>query len=134
MSKVFRQSQATLHTWSGLLLGWVLFIIFVAGTAAYWREPLNRWMRPETPRVDRPIDALAGAQRFLAHTAPDASSLSVSGFLHPMQVCVFLANYMSPPREGAATVMARVCSPVSSWPAFFSPRIGSNIRPSGFAS
>ena len=74
MSKGFRQSQATLHTWSGLLLGWVLFIIFVAGTAAYWREPLNRWMRPETPRVDRPIDALAGAQRFLAHTAPDAKT------------------------------------------------------------
>lgn len=74
MSKGFRQSQATLHTWSGLLLGWVLFIIFVAGTAAYWREPLNRWMRPETPRVGRPIDALAGAQRFLAHTAPDAKT------------------------------------------------------------
>lgn len=52
----------------------MLFIIFVAGTAAYWREPLNRWMRPETPRVDRPIDALAGAQRFLAHTAPDAKT------------------------------------------------------------
>ena len=25
MSKGFRQSQSTLHTWSGLLLGWLLF-------------------------------------------------------------------------------------------------------------
>jgi uncharacterized iron-regulated membrane protein len=81
VNKGFRRSQATLHTWSGLLLGWVLFIIFVAGTAAYWREPLNRWMRPETPRVDRPLDALAGAQRFLEHTAPNAKTwfITVAG-------------------------------------------------------
>ncbi len=70
----FRQSQSTLHTWSGLLLGWVLFIIFVAGTAAYWREPLNRWMRPEAPRVERPVLAMKAAQRFLARKAPDAKT------------------------------------------------------------
>ena len=81
MSRGFRQSQSTLHTWSGLLLGWVLFIIFVAGTAAYWREPLNRWMHPETPRVERPLAALAGAQRFLMHKAPGAKTwfITVAG-------------------------------------------------------
>ncbi|KQU46030.1 peptidase [Sphingomonas sp. Leaf339] len=78
MNRGFRQSQSTLHTWSGLLLGWVLFIIFIAGTAAYWREPLNRWMRPETPRVERPLEALAGAQRFLERKVPDAKTWFVT--------------------------------------------------------
>lgn len=74
MSQGFRQSQATLHTWSGLLLGWVLFLVFVTGTIAFWREGLNRWMRPELARVEQPMRALAGAQRFLVKKAPDAKT------------------------------------------------------------
>ncbi len=74
MSKGFRQSQAFLHTWSGLLLGWILFLVFVAGTIAFWREGLNRWMRPELARVEQTMRVLAGAQAFLTKTAPDAKS------------------------------------------------------------
>ena len=74
MSKGFRQSQAFLHTWSGLLLGWILFLVFVAGTIAFWREGLNRWMRPELARVEQPMRVLAGSQAFLAGKAPDAKS------------------------------------------------------------
>ncbi|KQM67969.1 peptidase [Sphingomonas sp. Leaf17] len=74
MSRGLRQSQAFLHTWSGLLLGWILFLVFVAGTIAFWREGLNRWMRPEIARVEQPMRVLAGAQGFLAGKAPDAAS------------------------------------------------------------
>ncbi|MFD1951561.1 PepSY-associated TM helix domain-containing protein [Sphingomonas arantia] len=74
MSKGFRQSQAGLHTWSGLLLGWILFLVFMTGTIAFWREGLNRWMRPELARVEQPMRVLAGAQRFLQGKAPDAKS------------------------------------------------------------
>lgn len=74
MNKGFRQSQAFLHTWSGLLLGWVLFLVFVTGTIAFWREGMNRWMRPELARVEQPMQVLEGAQRFLQGKAPDAKS------------------------------------------------------------
>lgn len=74
MSKGLRQSQSTLHTWSGLLLGWVLFLVFVTGTLAFWREALNRYMRPELARIEQPMRVLDGAQRFLAKKAPDAKS------------------------------------------------------------
>ncbi len=74
MSKSFRQSQSFLHTWSGLVLGWVLFVIFAAGTMAFWREGLNRWMRPELERIEQPYKVLAGAQRFLQSKAPNAES------------------------------------------------------------
>ncbi|NJC07321.1 PepSY-associated TM helix domain-containing protein [Polymorphobacter fuscus] len=69
-----RQSQSFLHSWSGLLVGWVVFIVFVAGTIAFYRDGLNRWMRPELARVEARAPVIAGAQRFLAHRAPDAKS------------------------------------------------------------
>ncbi len=47
MRNGLRQSMAWLHTWSGLIAGWVLFAIFVTGTATYYREDITRWMRPE---------------------------------------------------------------------------------------
>lgn len=42
-----RQSMAWLHTWSGLLVGWVLFMVFAAGTASYSRDEITLWMKPE---------------------------------------------------------------------------------------
>ena len=47
MKEGFRQSMAWLHTWSGLLVGWVLFLVFTAGTAAYFRDEISFWMKPE---------------------------------------------------------------------------------------
>ncbi|WP_407524183.1 PepSY-associated TM helix domain-containing protein [Methylobacterium oryzisoli] len=50
MRKGFRQSMAWLHTWSGLIVGWVLFAVFVTGTASYYRGEITRWMQPELRR------------------------------------------------------------------------------------
>ncbi|MDW5441945.1 PepSY-associated TM helix domain-containing protein [Polaromonas sp. SM01] len=47
MREGFRQSMAWLHTWSGLLVGWVLFLVFAAGTASYFRDEITVWMTPE---------------------------------------------------------------------------------------
>ena len=46
---LFRQSMAWMHTWTGLLLGWVLFFMFVTGSAGYYDTELDRWMKPEQP-------------------------------------------------------------------------------------
>ena len=32
MNTSFRQSMAWLHTWTGLVVGWVLFFVFVTGS------------------------------------------------------------------------------------------------------
>lgn len=50
MKQGFRQSMAWLHTWSGLVVGWVLFAVFVTGTATYYRAEISRWMQPELTR------------------------------------------------------------------------------------
>lgn len=47
MKEGFRQSMNWLHTYSGLLVGWVLFMVFAAGTATYFRDEITFWMKPE---------------------------------------------------------------------------------------
>lgn len=47
MKEGFRQCMAWLHTWTGLVVGWVLFFVFLTGTAGYVQIELTRWMQPE---------------------------------------------------------------------------------------
>lgn len=76
--KSFRQSMAWLHTWSGLVIGWVLFAIFVTGTASYYRTEVSHWMRPELSATT--VDPSAAANRaaaYLGRVMPDAMAWSV---------------------------------------------------------
>ena len=58
-----RQSMSDLHTWAGLLLGWVLYAMFLTGTVSYFKDELSQWMRPELPRLSRALDPAVVAQR-----------------------------------------------------------------------
>jgi uncharacterized iron-regulated membrane protein len=74
----FRQSMAWLHTWTGLVLGWLLFAIFVTGTSSYFQEEITAWMTPEVRSV--PTDgpkSFAAATHWLGGEAPGASEWSV---------------------------------------------------------
>ena len=57
MKEGFRQSMAWLHTWTGLLVGWLLFFTFLTGTLGYVNHEIDRWMRPEAPMVSTPPSA-----------------------------------------------------------------------------
>ncbi|MGC4071952.1 MAG: PepSY-associated TM helix domain-containing protein [Nibricoccus sp.] len=62
-----------LHTWSGLLLGWVLFAIFVTGTATYFKAEITQWMQPELRRGGSPVDAAAAAWKGIETIAPEST-------------------------------------------------------------
>ncbi|MBW7900310.1 MAG: PepSY domain-containing protein [Rhodocyclaceae bacterium] len=47
MKHHFRQSMAWLHTWGTLVVGWLLFFIFVFGAATMFHFEVTRWMQPE---------------------------------------------------------------------------------------
>jgi uncharacterized iron-regulated membrane protein len=68
-----RQSMSWLHTWAGLIFGWVLFAMFLTGSLAFFRPEITRWMQPE---IDvRPVPAVQAVemgQRYLSENAPDA--------------------------------------------------------------
>lgn len=68
-----RKSMAWIHGWMGLLAGWILFAMFLTGTASYFRPEITRWMQPELrSQPVAPTDAAAAAVRYLKRTAPDA--------------------------------------------------------------
>jgi len=79
MKNGFRQSMAWLHTWTGLLVGWLLLLIFMAGTASYYREEISRWMRPELPASTVGTDVAAErAVHFLQEHAGNAETWFVT--------------------------------------------------------
>src|SRR5690606_31855530 len=79
MKEGFRQCMAWLHTWTGLVAGWVLFFVFVTGTAGYFNYEIDRWMRPELPLASAsdpaPLNtrqAIERAQAYLQANYPEA--------------------------------------------------------------
>jgi uncharacterized iron-regulated membrane protein len=44
----FRQSMAPLHTWAGVVIGSLLFVIFWMGTLSVFDREIDRWMMPGT--------------------------------------------------------------------------------------
>ena len=75
-----RQSMADLHTWAGLLFGWILFAMFLTGTAAYFKDELSQWMRPELPYQAQVPDQAEVAERVadeLGRLVPGSSQWSM---------------------------------------------------------
>ncbi|MFP3794861.1 PepSY-associated TM helix domain-containing protein [Paraburkholderia sp. SIMBA_027] len=62
-SKGVRQSMSDLHTWAGLLVGWLLYAMFLTGTVSYFKEEISQWMRPELAHQQQVPDPAAVAQR-----------------------------------------------------------------------
>jgi uncharacterized iron-regulated membrane protein len=69
-----RQSMSWLHTWTGIVLGWLLYAVFFTGTLSYFLDEVNLWMKPElhasVPTGRSAELALAGMQKL----APEAST------------------------------------------------------------
>jgi uncharacterized iron-regulated membrane protein len=48
MEQTFRQSMNWLHTWSGVVVGGLLFAVFWTGTLVVFNKEIDRWMAPAT--------------------------------------------------------------------------------------
>jgi uncharacterized iron-regulated membrane protein len=48
MEPTFRQSMNVLHTWTGVIVGALLFAVFWMGTLSVFDREIDRWMMPET--------------------------------------------------------------------------------------
>ncbi|AOA57606.1 PepSY-associated TM helix domain-containing protein [Acinetobacter larvae] len=75
-----RQSMSWLHTWSSLLLGWLLYAVFVTGTLSFFQNEMTVWMKPEFHQSVAPASSqqqTAVALNYLQHHAADAASWSI---------------------------------------------------------
>ena len=72
MKDNFRQSMKWFHTWVGLIVGWILFFMFLTGTLGYFYQEITRWMEPERPFIEHNISneqLINVAQRYLKKNA-----------------------------------------------------------------
>lgn len=75
MHKSVRQSMAWLHSWIGLTFGWLLFAIFLTGSATYYRHEISLWMQPQFASMQVNQDtAIQSAFDYLQRHAADAKS------------------------------------------------------------
>ncbi|WP_043768498.1 PepSY-associated TM helix domain-containing protein [Algiphilus aromaticivorans] len=51
MKRSLRQSLSLVHTWSGVLFGGLLFLIFFMGTLSVFDDEVDRWMMPGTRAI-----------------------------------------------------------------------------------
>ena len=78
MKGPLRKTMTWLHTWSSILLGWLLFAIFLTGTLSYFRGEISHWMTPEQHASYVTDDTIMKAYERLSEVAPDANSWSIS--------------------------------------------------------
>lgn len=73
----FRPSMNWLHTWAGVVLGALLFVIFWMGTLSVFDKEIDRWMQPQT-RLASPATATTSHDRLLeiARTAEPGKELT----------------------------------------------------------
>ncbi|WP_263138649.1 PepSY-associated TM helix domain-containing protein [Pseudomonas sp. RIT-PI-AD] len=74
----FRQSMAWLHTWTGLVLGWLLFAIFLTGSVSYFKEEIDHWMHTERHALEADRLSLERVIAQMQRLAPDAPSWTLA--------------------------------------------------------
>ena len=70
MKPGFRPAMTWLHDWSGLVIGWLLLAIALAGTLSVFREEIGSWARPEVSRAaNDPVATTQAAVDWLSRHA-----------------------------------------------------------------
>jgi uncharacterized iron-regulated membrane protein len=74
VKKTFTLSMDWLHTWCGLVFGWVLFSIFLTGAISVFTHEITYWSIPEVhgPRRFDRVQAIRTAETFLSAHALDS--------------------------------------------------------------
>jgi len=73
-----RQAMASFHGWSGIVAGWVLYMMFVTGSPAVFKDEITTWMTPEAVVTVRSPELLDRAKARLQAAAPNAASWTVT--------------------------------------------------------
>ncbi|MDO6642674.1 PepSY-associated TM helix domain-containing protein [Acinetobacter guillouiae] len=75
-----RQSMSWLHTWASLILGWLLYAIFLTGTLSFFQSEITAWMKPEIHQSvpsDSQVQQTQVALDYLQKNYPDAGSWTI---------------------------------------------------------
>ncbi len=78
MFQTFRQTMTWLHTWFGLVLGFVLVVVFFFGALSVFDREIDRWAMPATRYAPQPMPSFDKVLRpaFERITTADADDLA----------------------------------------------------------
>lgn len=74
------QSMAWLHTWASLILGWLLYAIFLTGTLSFFQTEISNWMKPEFHQSvpsESQLEHTQVALKYLQQNHPNAGSWTI---------------------------------------------------------
>lgn len=79
MTGGFRQSMTWLHTWGGLVFGWFLSVIFIAGTICVFNHSISQWMRvmPALSTTEQRVRAVEFAAQYIEQRTPSPSRWNI---------------------------------------------------------
>lgn len=87
MKETFFRTLSWLHTWAGLLVCWVLLLIFFAGSLSYFRHEISLWNQPELHKgvyqgyqADALEEQLDRGQRYIETHSPAAAQRWIINF------------------------------------------------------
>lgn len=119
----FRQSMSWLHTWVGLVLGVVLYFMFVTGTTGYAQYEITRWMKPElgvagaAKPTATPADMAEAALALTLEKLPGAPliylTLPAGGREGAGEISVYADPPAAPKGEEAAEALETTLDPVT---------------------
>jgi uncharacterized iron-regulated membrane protein len=93
----FRLSFTWLHTWFGLVLGYVLMVAFFFGSLSVFDREIDRWSLPETRIAAQPMPSFDTvlADRFRTMTTPDPDQLAAAAkrVTQPLPEQLMVANW-----------------------------------------
>lgn len=75
-----RQSMSWLHTWASLILGWLLYAIFLTGTLSFFKNEITVWMTPEVHQsvpASSQIQQTQVALNYLQQNHPNAGAWNI---------------------------------------------------------
>lgn len=103
MKESLFRSMTWLHTWVGLLVCWLLFLIFFAGTLSFFRDEITLWSQPEVHQIQAQPERVAMqpkqvnfAVKNLQTTAPHSPQWRIS---LPSERNALLSYGYAKPRE-----------------------------------
>ena len=102
--------MAWLHTWAGLVFGWVLFAIWLTGTLAYFKHEISHWAHPEIPiQAFDTRTGLASAQRYLEAHAGNSPKVYIS--LPDQRNPAMEVMYQDPQKTGRGSFTRAIVDP-----------------------
>lgn len=109
-----RQTMSDLHIWTGLLVGWFLYAMFLTGTVSYFKDEISQWMRPELAHQAQVPDAAVVAQRVADRLRTEAAgSPQWSIGIPDARNNVVSAFWRTPGVEGRRAFQSGTFDPVS---------------------